>query len=82
MFYGLNKLQVKQLVYKFALSKNKTIPNNWLRNKPAGEDWLKGFRNRHKTLSLRLPEATSIARASAFNKHNVGCFLITYKKYW
>ena len=33
-----------------------------------------GFKSRHPELSIRTPEATSIAIATAFNKHNVGTF--------
>ena len=74
MFHGLTKLKVKQLAYKFATAKQKKIPVSWISNQLAGEDWLKGFRHRNRTLSLRQPEATSLARACAFNKHNVGYF--------
>ena len=37
-----------------------------------GVDWLELFKNRH--LSCQTPEATSLARASAFNEHNVTLF--------
>ena len=71
MFHGLSTLQVRQLAYKFAIQKSKVLPSNWIKNEAAGEDWVKGFRNRHKHISLRQPEAISIARATAFNKHNM-----------
>ena len=40
----------------------------------AGKDWLYGFRKRHPEISLRIPEATSAARARAFKKQNVDNF--------
>lgn len=40
----------------------------------VGWDWIKGFRRRHPNISLRVPEATSAARAQAFNKPQIERF--------
>jgi len=40
----------------------------------VGKDWVKGFRKRHPQVTLRSPEATSSARAQAFNRPNVMTF--------
>ena len=74
LYHGLSKHDVKKLACEFGIAKDLSIPANWLKNKSAGEDWLKGFRKRYKDISLRHPEATSLARASVFNKHNVEAF--------
>ena len=71
LFHGLTKMQTKQLAYKFAKNKNIKIPQNWIRDEAAGEDWLKGFRKRKAGITLRQPEPTSLARAAEFNRQNV-----------
>ncbi|CAH2100084.1 unnamed protein product [Euphydryas editha] len=46
----------------------------------AGWDWLKGFRVCNPSISLRAPEATSAARARAFNKPQVMKFFELLEK--
>lgn len=72
-FFGLTTRDVRHIAFEVA-ERNK-IPHNF--NKKvclAGKDWLYGFRKRHPEISLRIPEATSAARARAFNKQNVDKF--------
>lgn len=72
--YGLTYLNTRKLAYEFALQLGKKIPNSWSENGKAGRDWMLNFMKRHRKLSHRKPENTSLARASAFNKHNVERF--------
>ncbi|XP_026331553.1 uncharacterized protein LOC113238919 [Hyposmocoma kahamanoa] len=53
---------------------NVSVPVNWERDKMAGLDWLRGFRERFPDMSLRKPENCSLARATAFNKETVKKF--------
>ena len=74
------KSQVKQLAYRFGELKKKEMPNNWIVNEAAGEDWLRGFRRRNNNLALRMPESTSIARAMGFNRPAVSNFFQNLKE--
>ena len=79
LFYSLDKVKVKTLAYEYVKKKNKRIPDSWNTKHKAGEDWLKGFSKGMKDLSLRKPESTSLARATAFNCYNVKAFFNNLK---
>uniref|UniRef100_H2Y7T0 HTH CENPB-type domain-containing protein n=1 Tax=Ciona savignyi TaxID=51511 RepID=H2Y7T0_CIOSA len=80
LFYGLTKQKARKLAFEYAQFKEKDIPSSWQNNKMAGEDWLKGFRRRQGSISLRSPESTSLARAMAFNQHNVSELFVKLKE--
>lgn len=78
--YGLTLRDSRILAYQFAKVNNKKYHESWDINKMAGKDWLKIFRKKYaKELSLRKPEATSLARSTAFNKANVAVTFQNYK---
>ena len=75
MFYGLQSInECRQIAYQMAQINKINVPESWHVNKMAGKDWMHGFRKRNPVLSLRTPEGCSLARATAFNPHNVGIF--------
>lgn len=72
-FFGLSTIDVRKLAFEIA--EKMKIKHTFNKNlKMAGKGWLNGFRKRNPQLSLRLPEATSLARAEAFNKPQVSKF--------
>lgn len=78
--YGLTKIEARKLAYDYATAIKKTnIPDNWINNKIASKDWIRGFLNRQSHLSIRTPEATSLSRATSFNKANVDTFFENLK---
>ncbi|KAJ4436229.1 hypothetical protein ANN_18859 [Periplaneta americana] len=79
MFYGLTRRSVMQLAYEIA-EKNKLATRFNKETKSAGKEWFSGFMKRHPELSLRQPEATSLARASGFNRVVVGKFFDTLEQ--
>lgn len=79
MHYGLQRNQLRILAYQFAKSNNKTVPKSWEEKQKAGKNWFRYFMRRHPDLSLRKPEATSLSRATSFNKHNVSLFFSKLK---
>lgn len=80
LHYGLTKYQVRVLAYQYCKQNERQIPANWEREKRAGRGWLRYFIQRHRTLSLRKPEATSLARATSFNKNTVSNFFSNLKE--
>lgn len=74
IYHGLSPKDVRRLSYQIAKAKNIKIPGSWNKNEMAGSDWLKSYKKRHPSISIRKPEATSLARISSFNKHNVNMF--------
>ncbi|KAJ8937927.1 hypothetical protein NQ318_005534 [Aromia moschata] len=68
MCHGLTTMQTRELAYQFAVANKIVTPPEWNKNNKAGIHWLHGFMNRHKELSLRQPESTSLSRTSSFNK--------------
>uniref|UniRef100_A0A672M102 HTH psq-type domain-containing protein n=1 Tax=Sinocyclocheilus grahami TaxID=75366 RepID=A0A672M102_SINGR len=57
-------------IKKLADQNNIPVPNNWKEKGLAGRDWFNNFKACHH-LSCHIPEATSVGRASAFNKTTV-----------
>lgn len=78
---GLGLKQIQELAYEFAVAKKKSnIPESWHKNKKAGIGWVRCYRERFPEFSLRKPEATSLARATSFNKTNVEIFFNNLEK--
>ena len=76
--YGLTTNDIRRLAYELACKMK--LPHNFNKDScMAGKDWLAGFMARHKELSLRIPQATSISRAVGFNKAKVQNFFTVYK---
>lgn len=72
-FFGITMTDLRSLAYQLADKNN--IPHNFNKESMlAGKDWVRGFRQRHPKIVLRKPEATSAARAQAFNKIHVSKF--------
>ena len=72
-FHGISLEKCRKLAFEFAIANNVTVPENWQRDQKAGKDWWHGFKTRND-LAIRRPEATSMARATAFNEPVVNQF--------
>lgn len=71
--FGITLTDLRELA--FQLAENNNIENNFNKDKKmAGKEWLYSFLSRHPQLSLRNPEATSLARAKGFNRVAVDKF--------
>ena len=76
--YGMTYKQFRQLTYGCGRRLQSKFPSGWIGNKIAGIDWLLDFVKRHKNLTLRTPENTSLSRNTAFNETNVMKFFDNY----
>lgn len=74
MYCGLCPKEVRKLACEFAVGLQKKVPEPWMKNDMAGSDWFTAFIKRRKDITIRTPEATSLGRATSFNKHNVSTF--------
>jgi len=75
MLYGLTSKATRRLAFEYASANDLDFPESWKSQGLAGKEWLLGFLKRNTSLSLRKPEATSMARATSFNRVTVGRFL-------
>ncbi|XP_030763701.1 uncharacterized protein LOC115888207 [Sitophilus oryzae] len=69
----MTSVQVRKLAFQFA-EENKIQHRFNRETKTAGVDWFNGFKAANR-LSLRNPEATSVARLRGFNKVQLNLFL-------
>ncbi|XP_076395897.1 uncharacterized protein LOC105663718 [Megachile rotundata] len=77
-FFGLTATGLRKLAYQLAEKYN--LPHRFNREKKiAGKKWYYKFMKDNPCLSLRTPEATSMARAKAFNKELVYKFFDKYQ---
>ena len=73
MCHGLSVKSRKELIYELAKANGLKYPAKWDANKTAGDEWYFGFMRRRKDiLSIQQPEASSLARATAFYSHTIG----------
>ncbi|KAK2575359.1 hypothetical protein KPH14_000832 [Odynerus spinipes] len=81
IYFGLLPTEVRKLAYQCAVFLNaKNIPPSWHENQIAGIDWFTKFLKRNRSLSIRTPEATSLSRATSFNRTNVVNFFNKYER--
>ena len=67
------------MAYEYASQLNLNMPRTWIENECAGKDWMNIFLQKQNNISLRAPEATSLGRATSFNRHNVTTFFNNYE---
>lgn len=78
LYYGLSVQEVRNLAYEYAVKLKIDVVPSWHENKAAGKDWMSGFLCRHKEITIRTAESTSLGRAACFNRHNVPLFFENY----
>ncbi|XP_050298563.1 uncharacterized protein LOC126737631 [Anthonomus grandis grandis] len=77
--FGMGIRDVRKLAFELATRNN--LKHNFNTDKRmAGKKWYYGFMSRHKEISLRQPEKTSMARAAGFSKVRDNKFYELLKK--
>jgi hypothetical protein len=77
-FFGLTATDLRKLAYQLAEKYN--LPHRFNKEKEiAGKKWYYKFMKDNPCLSLRIPEATSMSRATAFNKERLNEFFDKYE---
>ncbi|KAJ4425599.1 hypothetical protein ANN_27795 [Periplaneta americana] len=79
VFYGLCVTDLRRLAFEFAEINGISHPFNKTR-RMAGKDWCNGFMKRQGDLSIRRPEATSLARVTGFSKESINRFFDLLKQ--
>ncbi|XP_046634198.1 uncharacterized protein LOC124313355 isoform X2 [Daphnia pulicaria] len=74
IYHGITTTDMRRLAYQYATQEKCIVPLSWSVKKEAGRDWLSGFMRRRQDLSIRKPQATSLSRATSFNKHYIDSF--------
>lgn len=74
MAYGLSTNELRTVAFEMAKVNNLKFPEAWLKEEKAGKTWMECFLKRCENISIRKPEACSLARLTSFNKHNVAAF--------
>ena len=72
-FHSISRNKCRALIVEYGIKNNINVPDCWKENKMTGEHFWISFKEIN-SLAIRTPEATSLARASAFNRLTVGRF--------
>ncbi|KAF2883881.1 hypothetical protein ILUMI_22266 [Ignelater luminosus] len=61
MFYEISPKELSNLAFKFATANKIVVSENWSASEQASSNWLTKSMQRHRNLSICVPEATSVA---------------------
>lgn len=71
---GLCPMSFRKLAYQLAKKYELEVPAQWEESECATRGWFTRFLQRNRKLSIRKPQATSVARATSFNHTTVNDF--------
>ena len=74
LYYGLSPKEVRRFAFNCANSLHLKCPQTWSEKGMASADWFSHFLKRHPEMSIRKPQATSLARTTSFNTTTVNEF--------